>query len=177
MKISLICSGFGGQGALTLGKFLAKASMREGSNVTWLPSYGPEMRGGTANCSVILSDEEVASPVVGTPDVLVAFNQPSIDKFEASLKKGGILIYNADMCPNGSSRSDITAIKVPMNDIARELGSEKVVNMVALGVFLKATNAVKFESVKDDLIVFMKNRDQKLLELNLKAIEKGMEFA
>ncbi len=177
MKVSLICSGFGGQGALTLGKFLAKASMHEGRHVTWLPSYGPEMRGGTANCSVILSDAEVASPVVGTPDVLVAFNQPSIDKFEASIAKGGILIYNQDMCPNGGTRGDIKAIKVPMSQIAGEIGSAKVMNMVAIGVFLKATKAVKFDSIKEDMASFMAKKAPKLLQMNLQAIEKGMEFA
>ncbi len=177
MKVSLICSGFGGQGALTLGKFLAKASMYEGRHVTWLPSYGPEMRGGTANCSVILSDDEVASPVVGVPDVLVAFNQPSIDKFEHTIAKGGVLIYNSDMCPSGASRDDIKAIGVPMNSIASELGSMKVVNMVALGVFIQATKAVKFDSIDSSLTEFLQKKAPKLLQMNLQAIEKGMSFA
>ncbi len=177
MKISLICSGFGGQGALTLGKFLAKASMHEGRHVTWLPSYGPEMRGGTANCSVILSDEEVASPVVGVPDVMVAFNQPSIDKFESSIAKDGVLIYNSDMCPGGATRNDIRVVGVPMNKIATEIGSMKVVNMVAIGVFVAVTKAVKFESIESDLTAFLQKKAPKLLELNLQAIAKGMEYA
>ena len=177
MKINLICSGFGGQGALTVGKFLAKASMKEGRNVTWLPSYGPEMRGGTANCSVILSDNEVASPVVGVPDVLIAFNQPSIDKFERAIAKGGVLIYNSDMCPRGATRDDIKIIGVPMSTIATDLGNMKVVNMVSIGVFIAAIKAVKFESIESDLTAFLQKKAPKLLELNLQAIKKGMEYA
>ena len=135
------------------------------------------MRGGTANCSVILSDEEVASPVVGVPDVLVAFNQPSIAKFEASIAKGGVLIYNSDMCPEGGTRGDITVIKVPMSKIASEIGSAKVMNMVAIGAFIKKTKAVKFDSIKEDMAAFMAKKAPELLRMNLQAIEKGMEYA
>ncbi len=177
MKVRLICSGFGGQGALTIGKFLAKASMKEGKEVTWLPSYGPAMRGGTANCSVIFSDEEIASPIVNTPDVVIALNQPSVDKFEPLVVKGGVLIVNSDMCPNGTKRKDIRVIEMPMSRVASDMGSMKIVNMLAIGIFIEATKVVKHESVEEDLVAFMGEKNPDLLELNMQAIKKGMEFA
>lgn len=176
MKTEIISSGFGGQGALTIGKFLAKAGMKEGLNVSWLPSYGPEMRGGTANVSAVISDRPIASPLVTYPDILIALNQPSIDKFGSEIKKNGLLIYNTDMCPHGIKREDITVIKAPMNQIAKEIGSMMVLNMVAIGIVIGKTGIVKYETLENDLSGYLKKKNPMLLESNLKAIKKGIEL-
>ena len=177
MTIEMICAGFGGQGVLTIGKFIAQAAMQEGKNVSWLPSYGPEMRGGTANVSTVVSTEPIASPIVSFPDVLVALNQPSIDKFAPSMRSGGILIYNTNMCPNGCKREDITKIAVPMNDIASEIGSMIVLNMLATGVIIGKTNIIKFKTLEDNLTSFMLEKNPDLLAKNLTAIKRGIEIA
>ena len=176
MKTELICSGFGGQGALTVGKFLAKAGMKEGLNVSWLPSYGPEMRGGTANVSTVISEKPIASPLVTYPDILVALNQPSIDKFGPNIKPGGLLVANENMCPNKIDRKDITCIYAPMLSIAKEIGTEKVLNMVAIGVIIGKTGLVKYETIEADLSAFLQKKNPDLLEGNLKAIKRGIEF-
>ncbi len=176
MKTELICSGFGGQGALTIGKFLAKAGMQEGLNVSWLPSYGPEMRGGTANVSTVISSEPIASPLVTHPDILVALNQPSIDKFGPSIKKGGLMIANEDMCPHRFERDDIDMIYAPMSTIANEIGSQKVLNMVAIGVVIGKKDLVKYETLEKDLTEFLIKKNPELLKANLKAIKKGIEI-
>ena len=177
MTTEMICAGFGGQGVLTIGKFIAQAAMQEGKNVSWLPSYGPEMRGGTANVSTVVSTEPIASPIVSFPDVLVALNQPSIDKFAPSIRPGGLLIYNTNMCPNGCKREDITKIAVPMNDIATQLGSIIVLNMVATGVVIGKTNIIKFKTLEDNLTSFMLEKNPDLLAKNLTAIKRGIEIA
>lgn len=174
--MEMICAGFGGQGVLTIGRFLAQAGMKEGKNVSWLPSYGPEMRGGTANVSTVISDEAIASPIVSFPDVLVALNQPSIDKFAPSIRPGGILIYNTNMCPKGCTRDDIQIVSAPMVDIALEIGSQMVMNMLAIGVIIGKTNIIKHETMVDDLKDYMKGRNPELLEMNLKAIQRGVEI-
>ncbi|MEA1972463.1 MAG: 2-oxoacid:acceptor oxidoreductase family protein [Candidatus Cloacimonadota bacterium] len=176
MKHEIICSGFGGQGALTIGKFLAKSAMREGKNVSWLPSYGPEMRGGTANVAAVISDEMVASPIVSYPDILVALNQPSIDKFGPNVKPGGLMVVNTDMCPNKLDRDDIDIIYAPMTSIAKEIGNPKVLNMISIGMIIGKIGLIKFETIKSDLSDFLKNKNPDLLELNLIAIKKGMEL-
>jgi 2-oxoglutarate ferredoxin oxidoreductase subunit gamma len=176
MKVELICSGFGGQGSLTIGKFLAKAGMQEGKKVSWLPSYGPEMRGGTANVSTVISDKPIASPLVTHPDILIALNQPSVDKFGPLIKKGGLMIANEDMCPRKLERDDIEVIYAPMNTIANEIGSAKVLNMVAIGVVIGKTNLVKYETLEHDLTAFLKTKNPQLLEGNLKAIKLGIEI-
>jgi 2-oxoglutarate ferredoxin oxidoreductase subunit gamma len=177
MKVEIISSGFGGQGALTIGKFIAKAAMKEGKQVSWLPSYGPEMRGGTANVSVVVSDSMVASPIVTHPDILVALNQPSIDKFGPNIKPGGLLIANTDMCPKKLNKEGITEIYIPMNTLAQEIGSAKVLNMIAIGVIIGKTGLVKYETLKNDLTDFLIKKNPDLLEKNLIAIQKGMELA
>lgn len=176
MKTELICSGFGGQGALTIGKFLAKAGMQEGMNVSWLPSYGPEMRGGTANVSTVISTDAIASPLVTNPDILIALNQPSIDKFGPNIKPGGLMIANEDMCPHKLERDDIEVVYAPMSSIAKEIGSQKVLNMVAIGVVIGKKNLIKFETLKKDLTEFLEKRNPELLKANLKAISKGIEI-
>jgi 2-oxoglutarate ferredoxin oxidoreductase subunit gamma len=176
MTTEMICAGFGGQGVLTIGKFIAKAAMKEGKNVSWLPSYGPEMRGGTANVSTVVSDEEIASPIVSYPDVLVALNQPSIDKFAPSIRKGGILVMNTNMCPRGCCRDDIKIVAAPMSDIAKEIGSMMVLNMLAIGIVIGKTGLIKYETMEDDLNSFLKEKNPDLLEQNLIAIKRGMEI-
>ncbi len=177
MTIEMICAGFGGQGVLTIGKFIAQAAMQEGKNVSWLPSYGPEMRGGTANVSTVVSTEPIASPIVSFPDVLVALNQPSIDKFAPSIRPGGLLIYNTNMCPHGCKRDDITKIAVPMNDIASEIGSMIVLNMLATGIIIGKTGIIKYETLEKDLTSFMQEKNPDLLAKNLTAIKRGIEIA
>jgi len=174
MTTELICAGFGGQGVLTIGKFIAKAGMKEGKKVSWLPSYGPEMRGGTANVSTVVSDEDIASPIVSFPDILVALNQPSIDKFAPHIRPGGILIMNTNMCPHGCKRTDIQIIAAPMTDIAIEIGSTMVLNMIAIGIIIGKTNLIKYETLENDLTSFMKAKNPDLLHKNLDAINRGI---
>jgi len=176
MKTELICSGFGGQGALTVGKFLAKAGMREGLNVSWLPSYGPEMRGGTANVSTVISENAIASPLVTYPDILVALNQPSIDKFGPFIKPKGLMIANEDMCPNKLERDDVDAIYAPMSTIAQEIGNLKVLNMIAIGIVIGKTGLIKYETIEKDLTDFLQKKNPDLLKANLEAIKKGIEI-
>lgn len=177
MKVEMICSGFGGQGSLTIGKFLAKAGMQEGKKVSWLPSYGPEMRGGTANVSTVISDKPIASPLVTHPDILVALNQPSVDKFGPLIKPGGLLIANTDMCPHKIERDDIDVVYAPMNSIAKEIGNDKVLNMVAIGVVIGRKELVQYETIEQDLTAFLKKKNPDLLAGNLKAIKRGIEIA
>ncbi len=177
MKTEMICSGFGGQGALTIGKFLAKAGMQEGKNVSWLPSYGPEMRGGTANVATVISDKPVASPLVSFPDILIALNQPSLDKFGPDVKAGGLIIANSDMCPNKLDRDDVDVVYAPMSTFAIEAGSLKVLNVVSIGVLLGKKELVNIQTIKDDLTSFLKAKKPELLDANLKALDSGYEFA
>lgn len=176
MKAEIICSGFGGQGVLTIGKFLAQAAMKEGKNVSWLPSYGPEMRGGTANVSVIISDEEIASPLVSHPNLLVALNQPSLDKFGPAVQKGGIILVNTDMSPNKLNRDDVDITYAPMSTIASECGSLRVLNMVSIGMVIGKTKLVKYETMEQDLKEFLEKKSPELLTANINALKKGIEY-
>lgn len=177
MKHEIICAGFGGQGVLTIGKFIAQAGMKEGKHVSWLPSYGPEMRGGTANVMTVVADAPVASPIVSYPDILVALNQPSLDKFGTSVRKDGLMIINTDMCPHGTKRTDVNIISAPMSTIANEIGSAMVLNMIAVGMIIGRTNLVKYETIETDLKAYLGVKNPEMLELNLKAIKKGIELA
>lgn len=176
MTTEMICAGFGGQGVLTIGKFIAQSGMKEGKNVSWLPSYGPEMRGGTANVSTVVSDEPIASPIVSYPDILVALNQPSIDKFAPSVRKGGVVIMNTNMCPHGCPREDVELVAAPMSDIALEIGSMMVLNMLAIGIVIGKTGLIKYETMEEDLNSFLKAKNPDLLEKNLAAIKRGIEI-
>jgi 2-oxoglutarate ferredoxin oxidoreductase subunit gamma len=177
MKYEIVCAGFGGQGVLTIGKFLAQAGMAEGKNVSWLPSYGPEMRGGTANVMTVVSDDPIASPIVSYPDILVALNQPSLDKFGPSVRAGGWVIINTDMCPHGIKREDIKILAAPMSSLAKEIGDTLVLNMIAIGAVIGKTNVIKFETLEANLTSYLKAKNPDLLEMNLKAIHTGMEIA
>lgn len=176
MYLGARLSGFGGQGIVSGGILLAYAGMLEGKNVSFFPSYGAEMRGGTANCSVVISDEEVASPVVSQPDVAIVFNEPSFLKFEPLVKRGGILIVNSSLVNSKSARSDIKVIEIPLNSIADKLGNAKVINMIALGVLSKVTSAVKKHSLIDAIPNVYKKLKPEIIEINKKAVEEGYNF-
>ncbi len=177
MKVEMVFSGFGGQGALTIGKFIAQAAMGEGKFVSWLPSYGPEMRGGTANVATVISDKPIASPLVSYPDILVVLNQPSLDKFAVDVKKGGLIVVNSDMCPIVNKLDGVDYVVAPMNKIANDLGSMKVLNMVAIGIIIGKAGTIKLETIENDLSKYMKAKNPELFEMNIKAIQEGIRIA
>ncbi len=171
LPLRLLVSGQGGQGSLFLGALLAEAGHLEGRISSWYPEYGPEQRGGTANCGVVLSEDKIGSPCVSEPDVLIAMNQPSLDKFERTVRPGGVIIYNSSLIKRSVERDDVKAIAVPASEIARELGSGSAANMVLLGALLQETNALSYETVLATL-----RREKKASEANLEAILRGREF-
>ncbi len=172
-----IISGFGGQGALFAGQLLAYAGLAEGLHVSWIPSYGPEMRGGTANCTVILSEEEIGAPIIRYPSAAIVLNLPSMDKYEPLVKPGGVLVINTSLVPRPSERTDIRVVALPASDIAVELGNVRMANLVALGALLEATGIVSVESVLAQLEAHLSERQRKWLEPNKAALLKGAEFA
>ncbi|MDN5321692.1 MAG: 2-oxoglutarate ferredoxin oxidoreductase subunit gamma [Clostridia bacterium] len=176
MMHQFLLAGFGGQGVMLMGKILAYAGMKENKQVMYIPSYGSEMRGGTANCSVILSKEEIDAPVVSRPTGLVAMNTPSLDKFESCVSENGLIILNSSLIVREPVREDINIIKVPASDIAKELGNERIVNMVLLGALISVTNCLKVESVMESLKEILPPHRHDLLPLNQKAIEKAMNY-
>ena len=173
MTREIIISGFGGQGVMAIGKTLTEAGLAENLHVSWLPSYGPEMRGGTANCSVVLSDKPVGSPVVLNPTELIAMNTPSLAKFEPAVQPGGIILINSSIVNSKPSRTDVKAYFVPCTEIATELGNPKVGNMAMLGAYLAATDALKFETVHQMLKHIFHGPKEKLIEINIKALSAG----
>ena len=170
----IVFAGFGGQGILSMGKFLAFAGMEAGLNVSWLPSYGPEMRGGTANCSVILTENTIGSPVVTTPTTLVVMNRPSLDKFEPALVENGLLILDSDLVNRSPVRQDIEPVGIPAQSIAERLGNKKVANMVLLGALIKMTQVVPVETL---LHAIQRHGKQQFYELNESAIGHGCDFS
>jgi len=177
MEKQLIIAGFGGQGVLLIGQLLAYAGMLDGKEVSWMPAYGPEMRGGSANCSVVISDESVGSPKVETADVVIAMNRPSMELFEKNVAEGGILLYNASLIDTKPTRTDIRVVGVPCNDIADELKSQKVANMVMLGAYLALTGQFTVETMMDALRHKLGPSKEKMMPLNQAAIEAGMKAA
>ena len=174
MNLEMIFAGFGGQGVMLMGQILAYAGMMEEQQVSWFPAYGPEMRGGTANCSVIIGDEAVGTPIVTEPQVVVAMNLPSLDKFEPHLAAGGILLINSSLIERSAKRSDVKALLVPCNDIAKELGNPKVANMVMVGAIVAASGVVKIESVLQVLAKKIFKNKPEVMQLNEQAIRRGM---
>ncbi len=168
-------AGFGGQGVLLLGRVLAEAGMRQGYQVSWLPSYGPEMRGGTANCHVNLSAEPIGSPLISHPSVLIAMNQPSLVKFEPEVASGGLIIYDSSLIEKGPTRADVEVIALPATAMADAIGSAKAANMVALGALIGRTGLLDTTGLMKVVEALTKN--QPLLDSNLKAIEAGKQFA
>ncbi|MDY3869444.1 MAG: 2-oxoacid:acceptor oxidoreductase family protein [Pyramidobacter sp.] len=173
----LIAAGFGGQGVMVLGQLVAYGGIEDGRNVTWIPSYGPEMRGGTANCSTVVSDEPVGSPVISMCDVAVILNQPSLEKFESAPRKGGVLIYNSDLVKYDNPRTDVKVIAIPAQKIAAEIGSEKVANVVLFGAVVESSGIISKESAVHVVEEKLGKKKPQFLPMNLKALEKGMEFA
>ncbi|MHC1719998.1 MAG: 2-oxoacid:acceptor oxidoreductase family protein [Clostridiaceae bacterium] len=169
----IIFAGFGGQGILSMGKFLAYAGMDANMQVSWLPSYGPEMRGGTANCSVIVQDEAVGSPIVTRADSVVVMNRPSLDKFENTIIPGGLLIMDSDLVDRMPERKDIEVIAIPAQTIAEELGSKTIANMVLLGALVKKTGIVSMEAILGSL---KDHGKEKFFESNKIAMEKGASY-
>jgi len=173
----IIIAGFGGQGVLMLGKLLAHAGMIEGRQVTWLPSYGPEMRGGTANCHVIISDATIGTPIVTEATGAIVMNLPSLDRYEQAVQPGGWLLVNSSLIPRAPSRRDVRFLPVPANDIALRQGSPRVANVVMLGACLAASQVVQKASIVAAIEDVLGASKQHLLAINLNALEAGLAFA
>ncbi len=173
METSIIIAGFGGQGVLFAGQLLAYAAMDSGRQVTWIPSYGPEMRGGTAHCVVNISDEAIGAPVVARPDVAIVLNQPSYDKYEPLVKASGLLIVNSSLIDSESDREDITTVYVPANAIAEEWGSRKMLNMAALGALLAARPILPLAAVEQALNDHLPADKQHLTAQNVEVLRRG----
>ncbi len=174
MKEEAIFAGFGGQGVLSMGMMLAYAGMIEEKEVCWMPSYGPEMRGGTANCIVQVSDKLISSPIISIFDTVVALNQPSVDKFEDKIVEGGTIIYDSANILTPPTREDITILGIPASDEALKLKNMKVMNMVVLGAFIAARKTVKVETIEKALYEVLPERHHKLIPLNQEAFNAGM---
>jgi 2-oxoglutarate ferredoxin oxidoreductase subunit gamma len=171
-------AGFGGQGILMIGNLLSLAAMEEGRHVTYFPAYGVEMRGGTANCTVVISDEEIGSPVVGYPQGLVVMNGPSLDRYLPDLKPGGLLVVNTSLVdPSKAARSDIRTIPVAANDIARSIGSPQLASMVALGAYVAATGVVRLATLVDCIPKVISKKYEKFIPLNIDALREGEAVA
>jgi len=177
MQTEIVISGFGGQGVLFAGQVLAYAAMDSGREVTWIPSYGPEMRGGTANCTVIISDEEIGSPLVRNPKAAIVLNLPSLDRYESEVASGGVLVANASLINKGPTRTDIKNVFIPANEIAEGLGNRRLLNMVALGAMLAHLPVLPLEAIEQALEDHLPERHKKLLPVNFKALREGAKFA
>lgn len=173
MQQEVIIAGFGGQGVLFAGQLLTYAGMDVGKDVTWIPSYGPEMRGGTANCTVIISDEEIGSPFVKNPTAVLAMNLPSLDKYEHLVKPGGVLVVNSSMVNREVERDDISVISLPANEIAEEAGSKRAVNMVMLGALLANADILTLDELEKALEDHLPERHHKFLPANKAALRLG----
>ncbi|MDD4796201.1 MAG: 2-oxoacid:acceptor oxidoreductase family protein [Eubacteriales bacterium] len=176
MQQQLVISGFGGQGVMSLGQVLAYAGMMADKQVSWLPSYGPEMRGGAAYCHVILSDEAVGSPIITQADTLIAMNGPSLDAFESMVAPGGHLLINSSLIARKSARTDVDVHYVPANDIANELGNVRVAGMVVLGAYIELTRIVDLDTLVDALRQVLGEKKEKLIPVNRAAMQRGMEL-
>ncbi len=176
MHEEIIFAGFGGQGVLFAGQLLAYTALAEGKHVTWIPSYGPEMRGGTANCTVVISDEPIGSPVCRNPSIVVVFNNPSLEKYEPLLKPGGLLVINESLMVKTAERTDIEVVSIPATALASSLGEAKITNMILLSAMLVHHPLVALQTVQDVLHEKL-GRKAHLYELNLLALERGTEVA
>lgn len=177
METSIIIAGFGGQGVLFAGQLLAYAGMDNGRYVTWIPSYGPEMRGGTANCTVIISDEPIGAPIVSNPDIAIVLNQPSYDKYEPMVKADGLLVVNSSLVTAETSREDIDAVYIPANTIAEEVGTVKMLNVAALGALLAHWPIFTLESMEQTLIDHLPAQKAHLVESNIDVLRSGYDYA
>jgi 2-oxoglutarate ferredoxin oxidoreductase subunit gamma len=169
-------AGFGGQGIMLMGQIMAQAAMQQGYEVVWIPSYGPEMRGGTAYCTVVISDRPIGSPIIRNPKHLVAMNRPSLEKFAPSVKSGGTIFINSSIISIDAGRDDVDVVKVPIIEIAKELGNVKVANIIALAAFVSRSQVVDFELLRESVKAKFANKE-KLIPLNMKALEEGKKAA
>ena len=176
MTYHILIAGFGGQGLLFSGKVLAHAALIEGKELSWLPSYGPEMRGGTCNCSVIVSDDPVGSPIIAHPNILMVMNEPSLDKFEGAVAPGGTVFVDSALIARKLRRADVEAVYIPATQMAKEMEAVSLANMVILGAIVERLRCVRPESVADALRHTISARRASLLEVNLKAVEAGAKF-
>ncbi len=172
----ILIAGFGGQGVLFAGKFIAYKGLLENRQVSWLPSYGPEMRGGTANCSIILSDDPVGSPIVSTPNVLMVMNLPSLDKYENAVVKGGKVFIDSTLIGRKIERDDIEAFYIPATKMAQDAGIPTLANMIMVGKMIRETGMVSFDNMTDALKKVVSAKHADLLDVNLKAIEAGYNY-
>ena len=177
METSIIIAGFGGQGVLFAGQLLAYAALGAGKQVTWIPSYGPEMRGGTAHCTVVIGDEPIGAPLVRNPDVAITLNLPSTDKYEPLVKPGGVLVVNRSLVQRPIQRQDITVLAVPADDMATELGNRRLANVILLGALLAVRPILEPAAIEQALAEHLPERHAHLLELNKQALQAGMAFA
>lgn len=177
MTHELLFAGFGGQGVLSMGMTLSYAGMIEGKEISWMPSYGPEMRGGTANCMVIISDTKISSPIISKFDAVVALNQPSLDKFEQAVKSGGVLVYDSTSIINAPTRTDVQIVAIAASDEAVKLKNTKIMNMIVLGALLERRHVVGFDAVLKGLKEVLPERHHHLLPLNEQALRRGMQLA
>ncbi len=176
MTTNILLAGFGGQGILFAGKFIAYKGLTEGRELSWLPSYGPEMRGGTANCSVILSDDPVGSPIVSEPDVLIVMNLPSLDKYEKTVVPGGKIFVDSTLIERKVERTDVDVFYIPATSLAQQIGAPTLANMIMVGKFIKETGAVSHDNLDAALKKVVSARHQDLFDINLKAINTGYEL-
>jgi len=177
MQTEIIFAGFGGQGIMFAGQVLSYAAMEKGKEVTWIPSYGPEMRGGTANCTVTIADEEIGSPLVKNPPAALVMNLPSLDKYEPLVKAGGVLVINTSMVDRPPTRSDILNLNVPCNTIAEEIGDRRLANMVAVGALLTGLPLLTIVDIEATLSAHMPGRHKDLLPKNIEALHRGAACA
>jgi len=177
VQTEIVIAGFGGQGVLFAGQVLAYAAMDNNLEVTWIPSYGPEMRGGTANCTVILADDAIGSPLVRNPKAAIVLNLPSLEKYEPLVVPGGVLIANASLINRGPQRTDIQSVFIPVNEIAESLGDKRLTNMVALGALLTLLPILPLEAIERALRDHLPERHKRLLPVNYQALKQGALFA
>ena len=177
MMVEMICAGFGGQGVLTTGLILAEAGMKLGMNVLWYPSYGSEMRGGTANCTVVVSDDVIGSPIIRSPVSLIIMNGPSLDKFQPQLQDGGIMILNSSLIDPAKTEKDrVKVFAVPVNEIADGLGNARMANMVAIGAYVQATGVLPVKQVQDSLESVISAHYSHMIPKNAAAIQAGADY-
>ena len=176
MQNEIQFAGFGGQGIMVMGQILAQAAMDGGFEVVWIPSYGPEMRGGTAYCTVVISDRLIGSPIIRNPRHLIAMNRPSLEKFAPTVKPGGTIFINSSIISIDAGRDDVDVIKVPIIEIAKELGNVKVANIIALAAFVSRSQVVDFEMLRESVKAKFANKE-KLIPLNMAALEAGKKAA
>ncbi len=176
MNTQILIAGFGGQGILFSGKFLAYEGLLENKEVSWLPSYGPEMRGGTANCSIIISDTQIGSPIVTNPDILIAMNGPSLDKYESSTTKGGCILLDSSLIDKKVERTDVEVGYIPASKLASDNGLSGLANMIMIGYMIKKTNIIPFENVEKTMKKVVPAKKAELFDLNMKAVELGYNY-